>query len=133
MYQLLPLVLPSTIALAAILRGPRWRFAGFAFLAGNLTVYSLVAIIYIQPFSQFLWKGPWDADASLWVASPQVWTPAGDYIGLTKFTAEELNRTRHGSRYRDLTYVPAHVPSTGQLLVSVNPIDDYTWARRPCH
>ena len=47
--------------------------------------------------------------------------------GLTHFTAAELNRTHHGAEWGPITYVGADTPSTRPDMVSVNPIDDYTW------
>ena len=46
---------------------------------------------------------------------------------LNRFTAAELNRTRRGSQYTHITYIPANEPSTGPQVISVNPIDEHTW------
>lgn len=48
------------------------------------------------------------------------------YTGLSRFTAEYLNM-HAAARFKSITFVPADQPSTGPDVVSVNPIDDYTW------
>jgi hypothetical protein len=71
---------------------------------------------------------PPDGLSALNIALPPPWTSTYEFIGLTHFTADELNRINLGSKYpRQLTYVTADVPSTSPDVVSVNPIDDYTW------
>jgi hypothetical protein len=67
-----------------------------------------------------------------------------EYLVYSRYTAEEMNRLLqdpdglahlHGLahlRWRSeqgppITYVPADVASDGPLVVSVNPIDDFTW------
>ena len=75
-------------------------------------------------------KGHADSRASLEVASPDPWR--GDrFLGYSRFTAEELNRIEQGHDYRKIKYVEAEVESTDRTVVSVNPIDDFTWVRRP--
>lgn len=78
---------------------------------------------------------PWIPDVPLATttlvhASPPVHTDTG-FIGHERFTAEEMNRLHpeikdgfNSTKYR---YVPADVPSTGPLVVSVNPIDRFNW------
>lgn len=67
------------------------------------------------------------AQSSLEYSTPSARDPGGGFLGYTRFTADELNRTRQGSDLRAIHFVPAPVPSTGPSVVSVNPIDDFTW------
>lgn len=57
---------------------------------------------------------------------PHAYDSSGHFLGVSSFTAERLNRMSN-DRVRDLTFVSADEPSTGPKVVSVNPIDDYTW------
>jgi hypothetical protein len=61
-----------------------------------------------------------------------------EYLLYSRFTADEMNRVGQDPDRRahliwrsledqTITYVPADVASDGPLVVSVNPIDDYTW------
>ena len=68
---------------------------------------------------------------SLLVGSPQSRDSSGQFGGYDRFTADELNHTYPGSSREAISgplhYVPADVPSTGPTVVSVNPIDRFTW------
>lgn len=55
---------------------------------------------------------------------PEPQGAAGGFAGYGGFTAEAMNATRHGS----LAYVGPQTPSTGPLIISVNPIDRFRWA-----
>ena len=61
-----------------------------------------------------------------------------EYLVYSRYTADEMNRLLQDPDGRAqllwrstegpyVTYVPADVPSDGPLVVSVNPIDDFTW------
>lgn len=70
------------------------------------------------------------ASNTLFNVSPPVWDDS-QFLGLDRFTADEMNRLHpeieegfNETRYR---YVSADLPSTGPLVVSVNPIDRFTW------
>lgn len=67
------------------------------------------------------------AQSSLEIASPDPWLPSGAFGGYTRFTADELNRIKQGHDLRSIRHVPADQASTGPSVVSVNPIDDFTW------
>jgi hypothetical protein len=67
-----------------------------------------------------------NATCSLDFALPSPWTKAHNFIPLTTFNVEYLNSHREGRR-AEIHYVDAHVASDGPGVVSVNPIDDFTW------
>jgi hypothetical protein len=48
-------------------------------------------------------------------------------LGEMQWTADELNRVHQGHEWGPITYVAADLPSTRPDMVSVNPIDQYTW------
>ena len=73
-------------------------------------------------------SGPPDAQDSLLFAMPSGRDSAGAYLGLDQFTADELDRIHEGMELRPLRFIGADMPSTGPDVVSVNPIDRYTWA-----
>jgi hypothetical protein len=125
-YSFGPWLIPAAIFVGVALRR-RWRRVGLAMLAGNFVGF-LVAMYYLSfPFVSGF-QGPPDGLSALNIALPPPWTSTYEFIGLTHFTADELNRINRGSKYpRQLTYVTADVPSTSPNVVSVNPIDDYTW------
>lgn len=66
------------------------------------------------------------ATSSLLYALP---TPSesGIFDGYDMFTSGELNRRQHGHDFRQIRYVDATEASTGPGVVSVNPIDRFTW------
>jgi hypothetical protein len=66
------------------------------------------------------------ATSSLLYALP---TPSesGRFDGYDRFTSGELNRLRHGHELRQIRYVDARSESKGPGVVSVNPIDRFTW------
>jgi hypothetical protein len=72
--------------------------------------------------------GPPDAADTLLFAVPTGRDESGDFIGLDKFPAEELNRIQQGALLRPLRFVDADTPSTAVDVVSVNPIDRFTWS-----
>lgn len=47
--------------------------------------------------------------------------------GMTRFTAAELTRLKQGAQFGNVAYVTGDVASADPELVSVNPIDAYTW------
>ena len=54
---------------------------------------------------------------------------ASDLAGLDTATAQELDRRNQGRDINDrLRFVDARTPSSGNLVVSVNPIDRFTWS-----
>ena len=63
--------------------------------------------------------------APLLYALPDAWA-TGRFEALTTYDAERMNELRDGVG-RDLLYVSAERPSLGPAVVSVNPIDSYTW------
>jgi hypothetical protein len=71
-------------------------------------------------------RGPLDANGTLsGLPPPQI--DHGEFTGLSRFTPDALSRMRIAFQPEGVRYVPADVPSTGPFVVSVNPIDDYTW------
>jgi hypothetical protein len=71
--------------------------------------------------------GPPYAESALQWAVPNPWMSDGRYIGMTHFTAAELNRIHQGSKWGPINFVDADVPSTRPDQISVNAIDDNTW------
>jgi len=65
------------------------------------------------------------ATAGLLYSVPDPWA-RGTFEPLVRFDAEKLNELRGGVGLR-LLYVPADSASVGPAVVSVNPIDDFTW------
>jgi hypothetical protein len=94
--------------------------------AGVLLVGGVAAMSTACGGSEEQPKGPPYAQSALQWALPSV-GDSGQLVGLTRFTAAELNRTHHGSQWGPITYVDADVPSTRPDEVSVNPMDDFTW------
>ncbi len=134
-YLLLPGMLPVAVAVSVLFLAPRARSAGVGLLTGAVLSYLFVMLIiwgYASPLGPRLHLfGPPDANLTLWLAASR---PTGtDDAPLHRRTAEWLNSIHHGSdRLRDrgggeITYVGATVPSTGPLIVSVNPMDEFTW------
>lgn len=66
------------------------------------------------------------ATATLQRLPPDPYDASGQFQGLASFTAERLNGMNEDP-VRGITFVSADEPSTGPTVVSVNPIDDYTW------
>ena len=99
----------------------------------NIRVVLFGGIGLIGIVSAFACGGPGQpyAQSALENAVPNPWTSSGQFMGLTAFTAAELNRSHHGSHWGPITYVDADVASTRPDEVSVNPIDDFTWGLRP--
>ncbi|HET7486892.1 MAG TPA: hypothetical protein VFJ85_03125 [Acidimicrobiales bacterium] len=64
-------------------------------------------------------------EAALLEALPSAWS-AGRYMGYERFTADELNR-RPPRESTGLRFVGPDRPSTEPAVVSVHPIDHYTW------
>jgi hypothetical protein len=122
--------------LAAITRqvgATRMRFAP-TFVA----LCSLAALWFfggIVAFSQAPGEGifraipssPPDAQDTLSYAEPKAWDAKGNFIGFDRFTTDELNRIHQGRQLRLLHFVNSRTPSTGIDVVSVNPIDRFTW------
>jgi hypothetical protein len=125
-YSFVPWLIPATVFAGVALRR-RWRRVGLGMLAGNFIVVLSAMYYFSSPFVSGF-RGPPDGLTSLNIALPPPWTNSYDFIGLTYFTADELNRinnrANNGTR---LTYVSADVPSASPTVVSVHPIDDYTW------
>src|SRR5947209_5310406 len=68
------------------------------------------------------------AQSSLEYSSPSARDASGRFLGFSRFDAAELNRIQQGKELRQLRFVDRDVPSTGPDVVSVNVIDDFTWA-----
>lgn len=70
-------------------------------------------------------------EASLLDASPSPWSGSpwsgGRYTGYERFTADELRRRPPPSGIAGLRFVGPDRPSTGPTVVSVHPIDHFTW------
>ncbi len=100
-------------------------------LSVSLIVFSLLAaggIATTLVIRSLYFPGPPYAEAALIWSLPETTDKSGHYIGMLRFTADDLNRTHPAARWGPIAYVPADVPSTRPNLVSVNPIDDYTWS-----
>lgn len=60
-------------------------------------------------------------------ASPDPWR-GKTFVGYERSTAETLDRANQGRDInKNLRFVDARTPSTGNLVVSVHPIDHFTW------
>ncbi len=125
-YSTLPWVLPALLAVILIARFHKSRWLGVILVIGSLVGQNLVLILFAMTFQGFF-KGPPNAAQSLFFASPQAMPEDERPLRYSKFDADELNRRKTGWKYLQIQYVPATVPSTGPLVVSVNPIDDDTW------
>src|SRR5260370_28620850 len=75
-------------------------------------------------------RSPPTATESLLTGSPQDSDRTGRFIGYSGFNAVELNivHPERGNQRTLIRYVEADQPSTGPLVVSVDPIDKFTWA-----
>jgi hypothetical protein len=61
-------------------------------------------------------------------ASPDPWSKS-TFTGYERATAAFLDRTDQGREFSEgLRFVDAATPSTSNLVVSVHPIDDFTWS-----
>ena len=102
-------------------------------LGGSILIWfvtSLASAVLADPIGlgPGIASGPPDAQDSLLFAMPSGRDSAGAYLGLDQFTADELDRIHEGMELRPLRFIGADMPSTGPDVVSVNPIDRYTWA-----
>ena len=124
-YTSLPWLLPVILGLLLVFRVPNHRWLGGMVVLGGLFGYAVYYNIFNFFIQRPLYAGPPNAAGSLQFAVPQP-TP-GVELRLSEADAETLNRNRNGWKWRQLGYVPSHEPSTGPMVVSVNPIDDETW------
>jgi hypothetical protein len=67
------------------------------------------------------------AESALSWSHPDPRTGKNPSLGELQWTADELNRVHQGHEWGPIIFVPADVPSTRPTMVSVNPIDQYTW------
>ncbi len=81
----------------------------------------------VPVLSHVYFPGPPYAEGALSWSHPDPRTGMNPSLGEMQWTAEELNRVHQGHEWGPITYVPAAVPSTRPDMVSVNPIDQYTW------
>jgi hypothetical protein len=77
--------------------------------------------------SEIYFPGPPYAESALSWSHPDPRTGKNPSAGEMQWTADELNRVHQGHEWGVITFVPADVPSTRPNMVSVNPIDQYTW------
>lgn len=89
-------------------------------IAGGVTLTILV-------LSEVYFPGPPYAESALSWSHPDPRTGRNPSLGEMQWTADELNRVHQGHEWGVITFVPADVPSTRPTMVSVNPIDQYTW------
>jgi hypothetical protein len=80
---------------------------------------SVVAALYFH--------GPPYAESALLWSVPDPRTGTDPTAGLAQFTAARLQRLHPGAEWGPIDYVPGDVRSTRPDMVSVNPIDRYTW------
>lgn len=104
----------------------RLRWVGFGIGMGAILVY-LIAIMasYFDPLG-FRGIGS-GAQFNLEESIPVPWTSNGEYIPLTKFTPADLNGAQPWWDVRRRAYVPADIASDRSSVISINPIDDFTW------
>lgn len=122
-YESLAWLIPVLLASAVwVVLRPR-RF-GYSLLAGALVGHSLfyvwaVAGVVRDPHP--FYEGPPSALVTLLGARP--WNGRSGRLVLSDFSAQRMAAERKDG----YTYVPAHEPSTGPWVVSVNPVDAETW------
>jgi len=106
---------------------PRLKTASSGFILGSLGVYIVViGLFFSDPLGLGETTAPSDAEAALARAVPPNETDREISVPLSHYGASELANLRRGDGSVD-TYVDATVPSTGPNVISVNPIDDFTW------
>ena len=118
------LLLPAAIAVVVAVRWQAWRVAAVAALPAVLLTNCSMTVSLFGPVG---FGGPPGAGSYLLWSMPQPTTPEGTKVPLSYWTADELNRVHQGSSFGKITFVDGTVPSTRPEVVSVNPIDDYTW------
>lgn len=127
------LALIAAIVTAVRLHGKGW---GFIVVGGGCVAYFPVFVALFGPplfLEPAIFLGPADATRTLFWAAPVASSAPADK-GMLYFTADELNREHHGygsnswGHITHITYVGAHEQSSGTYVVSVNPIDKYTWS-----
>jgi|SRR5579862_4246704 len=118
------LLVPAALAVFMAVRWPRWRIAAIAALPAVLLTNCAMTVSIFGPVG---FGGPPGAGSYLLWASPQPTTPEGVHVPRSYWTAAELNSIHQGSQFGDITFVEPDIPSTRPDVVSVNPIDEYTW------
>jgi hypothetical protein len=86
---------------------------------GALGTGSVIAELYFH--------GPPYAESALQWATPDPKDQQDPSAGMLEFSATRLQQLKHGSVWGPIKYIAADVPSTRPDMVSVNPIDKYTW------
>lgn len=99
---------------------------GTAMVVGALVAFGAGASVLV--IRSLYFPGPPYAESALLWSVPSPYTKSGQYTGMEYFTADVLNRTQPAAEWGRIDYVPAAVPSSRPDMVSVNPIDDYTWS-----
>lgn len=104
-----------------------WRAAiGIAFLTLALLIILVTKTVVPYVLNTDKNREQPSATATLQRLPPDAYDSSGRFLGLASYTAERLNAL-NDDRVRGVTFVAAEEPSTGPKVVSVNPIDDYTW------
>jgi hypothetical protein len=112
-----------------VISKPRRRRFWWFVAAGLILMVGLVAAaLAFGDWLDLNATGPGHFPSSLLWAVPTP-APSATYDNLAGKDAEYLNSTDHGAQDgKHLTYVPPSAVSTGATVISVNPIDPYTWA-----
>lgn len=109
-------------------RGTSFRIilpvGGVIFLAAVVAVTAVTGADFLGLRAN---PGPPGAQSSLEHSVPDPREANEGSRKYTEFTAEELNRVRKASELRVIRFVGPDEESTGPDVVSVNPIDAYTW------
>lgn len=119
---------PGLIVTAAVVVFKwRWGSSGSfvaGAVAGIIVVYTaMFAFVVRDPLMVGSGSGS-GAQSNLEDSLPRGWADNA-YTPLSRFTSARLNDLAPAS---GVTYVDADKPSTGSRVISVNPIDDYTWS-----
>jgi hypothetical protein len=77
--------------------------------------------------SALYFHGPPFAESALLWSIPDPRNAQDPSGALTQFTAARLQQLQQGAEWGPIEYVAGDVPSTRPDVVSVNPIDAYTW------
>ena len=101
------------------------RVAGVAIPAALLLAWGALGTGSV--IAEFYFHGPPYAESALQWATPDPKDQQDPSAGLLEFTAARLQQLNHGSEWGPIDYVAASFPSTRPDMVSVNPIDKYTW------
>jgi len=101
------------------------RFLGLIVPIGMLLAWGIGGTVTVV--GELYFHGPLYAESALQWAVPDPRDQRDPSAGLTEFTAPRLQSLKHGAEWGPIDYVEADTRSTRPEMVSVNPIDRFTW------